>query len=436
MRLLHTQKLEFEEFFDSQTPQYAILSHRWTNNEVSFQHFHRCKRRRDPKLAKIKNYCALALKEGYEWVWIDTCCIDKRSSAELTEAINSMYAWYQKAQVCHAYLADVRMSEDKLGDWEEARQKFVHSEWFTRGWTLQELLAPQSVIFLDRLWNVIGYKGYSSTGRVLDAEISLATSISQDDLLFGPECHCIAKRLSWISKRTTTRVEDIAYCMLGLCGVNMPLLYGEGEKAFIRLQLEIIKNIDDESIFAWFCNDQGQLVTYLSGMIAPSPRCFAKSGHVTKCATSEGKRPYSMTNKGLAYSIPWPKGWRGKQPPPGASYSLLLDCDIITPTLHFNDALVGDYPSITVDLVLLESGWCRLQGAKANIVLSSPVLWRDTVNKEGSFFNTIYVPSTDCFDYGDREDKLLETYDLPKGELYEEKGISYEYRDRGSSIDH
>ncbi|KAL8669256.1 MAG: hypothetical protein Q9168_006140 [Polycauliona sp. 1 TL-2023] len=159
MRLLQTETLEFHEFFDSQTPVYAILSHRWTSNEVSFQDFDSCKQGRKQNFAKIHNYCQLARKTGYDWVWIDTCCIDKGSSAELTEAINSMYAWYENAGICYAYLADVLAVEGQ-GGWSHTHRQVLNSQWFTRGWTLQELLAPEVVLFLDVNWTVIGSKGY------------------------------------------------------------------------------------------------------------------------------------------------------------------------------------------------------------------------------------------------------------------------------------
>ena len=163
----------------------------------------------------------------------DLCCIDKTSSAELSEAINSMYRWYQESGVCYAYLADVPPNA------------FSKSRWFTRGWTLQELIAPSTVIFLDQKWQEIGTK--SSLQRV----ISEITGIPTDILLGGDlEDASIAQRMSWASKRETTRVEDAAYCLMGIFSIHMPMLYGEGERAFIRLQEEIMRVSDDHSLFA------------------------------------------------------------------------------------------------------------------------------------------------------------------------------------------
>jgi len=170
------------------------------------------------------------------------CCIDKTSSAELSEAINSMFRWYQKASVCYAYLADVLKDTDPDKDPEE----FSRSRWFTRGWTLQELVAPKNVVFYSRSWKNIGTK------ERLCNTISTITGIDIDTLL-GEDVTfvSVANKMSWASGRRTTRTEDMAYCLLGIFDVNMPLLYGEGKKAFLRLQEEILRSSYDHSLFAW-----------------------------------------------------------------------------------------------------------------------------------------------------------------------------------------
>ncbi|KAH7364549.1 hypothetical protein BKA65DRAFT_371585, partial [Rhexocercosporidium sp. MPI-PUGE-AT-0058] len=172
-----------------------------------------------------------ALSDGWEWVWIDSCCIDKTSSAELSEAINSMFRWYREAQVCYAYLSDVPGGSD----WETRQQSnsaFRKSQWFTRGWTLQELLAPEMVVFFDADWEDIGTKNSMQ---------ALLSSITGIDNFKDYALACIAKKMSWASNRETTREEDKAYCLMGLFAVNMPPLYGEGMAAFYRLQIEILK---------------------------------------------------------------------------------------------------------------------------------------------------------------------------------------------------
>ncbi|KAL8652641.1 MAG: hypothetical protein Q9226_004182 [Calogaya cf. arnoldii] len=423
MRLLHTGRLEFQEFFDSQTPKYGILSHRWTSDEVSFQDFDHYKTQKKPSFSKINNFCSLAKNNDCEWVWIDTCCIDKRSSAELTEAINSMYAWYQKAGICCAYLADVLLVEDEFGNWEGTREEFRRSAWFTRGWTLQELLAPENVVFIDREWNWIGFKGQTpTTGRSLERDISDATGIKEEDLRGRPTVQCVAKKLSWVSRRETTRLEDMAYCMLGLCGVNMPLLYGEGEKAFYRLQLEIIKNSDDDSIFAWFCDNDGRLSSFVSGMIASSPRNFAGSGHVLgpkhiPVRQPQNELPYYMTNKGLAYPVSQLENCVDEQTTNTLSHLLPLKCTIKS---HNNiDDL--DYWSLDIQrrrviiyLIMLPDGWRRLQ-IKDRYVISQSNPGNIPLEGRVHMFEATYICNADLLLIEDIDVFWLKKYRPPQG---------------------
>ena len=184
---------------------------------------------------------ATARRDGWDRVWLDTCCIDKSSSAELSEAINSMFDWYAHASVCYAYLEDVTLDIAST----QGSIQFMTSRWFRRGWTLQELLAPSFLYFVDSYWNDLGTR----TDRA--DEISAVTGISGPALL-GDYMSCnIATKFAWAAKRDTTRAEDEAYCLLGLFGINMPLVYGQGKGAFRRLRLELIKDSTDESIFAW-----------------------------------------------------------------------------------------------------------------------------------------------------------------------------------------
>jgi len=244
MRLVNSTTLELKEFLDNDIPPYAILSHTWGAEEISYQDA--C----DPKssgrlkkgFAKIRGCCDQARMVELEWVWIDTCCIDKTSSAELSEAINSMYKWYQNADICYAYLEDVPTSLPEF-----SVNLFLKARWFTRGWTLQELVAPRIVEFYARNWTEIGTK-FS-----LRSLLSKRTGMDEALLLCQkpPSRYPISQRMSWASERETTRVEDRAYCLFGLFGVNMPLLYGEGSRAFGRLQEEILRRYEDYSIFLW-----------------------------------------------------------------------------------------------------------------------------------------------------------------------------------------
>lgn len=285
MRLLNTQTMVVETFGDDQIPLYAILSHTWEAEEVTFQDMELGKATSKKGWAKVKDSCSMARKNGFDYIWLDTCCIDKTSSAELSEAINSMYRWYQKAAVCYAFLADV-----------SGLPGLSKSKWFTRGWTLQELIAPWSMIFFSQTWDELGTK------ETLGRAISERTRIPRD-ILSGYqdlEVASVAQRMSWASDRITTRREDLAYCLMGIFSINMPLLYGEGERAFVRLQEEIMRVSDDHSLFAWKCpNSRG-------GLLALSPAAFKDSGNIIpRNPFVPYNGPFTLTNKGVHLDLPF-----------------------------------------------------------------------------------------------------------------------------------
>ncbi|KAL8894451.1 MAG: hypothetical protein Q9207_008500 [Kuettlingeria erythrocarpa] len=237
---------------------------------------------------KIKQSCALAHSQGYQYIWIDTCCIDKSSSAELSEAINSMYDWYRCSAICYVYLNDVP------NDYITLEETLRQSRWFSRGWTLQELLAPYDLEFYNKRWRSIGDK------IGLAIQISSAAQINPQYITDWGSVRraSVATRMSWASGRNTTRLEDVAYCLMGLFEVNMPLLYGEGRKAFLRLQHEIAKNSDDESLFAWYSVDSTKTE---SGIFADDPSCFESSQGIEPYHISGIDRvPNSITSRGLA----------------------------------------------------------------------------------------------------------------------------------------
>ncbi|KAI0753630.1 heterokaryon incompatibility protein-domain-containing protein [Fomes fomentarius] len=229
---------------------YAILSHVWGKNEQTFQDIQALPSKcapgqtpRDIASKKIRKACELAERRFYKWIWIDTCCIDKSSSAELLEAINSMFRYYSLADRCFAYLEDV--SSDKTFSMPE--DEFKKSKWHTRGWTLQELIAPKLVTFVSNSWTCIGNKSHNAQ------LVEEATGVPVDVLLDPEQIKqfSIAQRMSWAARRVTTREEDEAYCLLGIFDINMPTLYGEGRKAFRRLQEEIMRQSPDTTLFAW-----------------------------------------------------------------------------------------------------------------------------------------------------------------------------------------
>ena len=306
MRLINSKTLELREFFEPVAPPYAILSHTWENEEVSFQDltdFHR----RQPQhhypalqardgFQKIVHTCRLAQDHSIDWVWVDTCCIDKSSSAELTETINSMFRWYQKAVVCFAYLGDLSPADDLQDSLQNCR-------WFTRGWTLQELIAPSVVNFYDQRWNIRGTK------QSLASVLSGITAIEERALLGAPlHAYRIAVRMSWAAKRVTSRPEDMAYCLLGIFDVNIPLIYGEGIKAFRRLQEAIIRQSSDMSIFAWEDGTAAEN-TCVGTLLSPSPAGFGFVSTWTQsrqnqisylfAGNSELTQEYSITNRGM-----------------------------------------------------------------------------------------------------------------------------------------
>ncbi|KAH8588753.1 heterokaryon incompatibility protein-domain-containing protein, partial [Bisporella sp. PMI_857] len=295
MRLLHTKRLELQEFGGKEVPHYAILSHTWGKGEVTLQDIKDLKTNRAMKLLgyeKVSMACSVAAANRFEYIWIDTCCIDKTSSAELSEALNSMYRWYQEAEECYAYLADVsQYSVNRVTG--VTGPEFRKSKWFTRGWTLQELIAPLSVMFLDKQWQEIGTKSD------LQRDISEITKIPGSFLL-GDDIRnaSVAQRMSWASKRETTRTEDLAYCLMGLFGIYMPMLYGEGERAFIRLQEEIMRVSDDHSLFAWrSIEDHG-------GILANSPAAFAESGNIIPVSRAYAtSSPSTLSSRGIHLSL-------------------------------------------------------------------------------------------------------------------------------------
>jgi hypothetical protein len=296
MRLLNTRTIQLEEFIEK-TPPYAILSHTWGKDEVLFQDLKDPSHTAKAGYIKIKETCRIALDSGLRYAWVDTCCIDKSSSTELSEAINSMFQWYQDAKICYAFLADV----DPISTLpKEPCSAFGKSRWFRRGWTLQELLAPQTLVFYASDWSPI-----ASRADVYQL-IGIVTGIDNVYLVRPPgirftsqlEKASVAQRMSWAAQRQTTRTEDIAYCLLGLFGINMPLLYGERRRAFARLQEEILRRFDDQSIFA-FNNTSGS-----RSFLATSPADFLQSGHIIPCKTGSHTSSFKITNRGLVFTLP------------------------------------------------------------------------------------------------------------------------------------
>jgi hypothetical protein len=237
MRLLSLDShgnLAWAEFTQDRLPPYAILSHTWGAEEVTFADLINGHAQNKAGYRKVVFCGEQAARDKLQHFWVDSCCIDKRSSAELTKAINSMFRYYRGAVKCYVYLSDVSCSASNVSQsvWEA---DFRKSRWFTRGWTLQELLAPAQVEF------------YSCQHQRLDDKESLnplihdITGIPVDALRGQPlDSFSIEERMKWTSGRQTTEDEDRAYCLLGIFNIFMPLIYGEGkDSALRRLQREL-----------------------------------------------------------------------------------------------------------------------------------------------------------------------------------------------------
>ncbi|KAH9852053.1 heterokaryon incompatibility protein-domain-containing protein [Lenzites betulinus] len=338
MYLLDTTTGQLEMVDDPRKERYAILSHVWQHEgEQTYEHIQALNRglvrrlssalrvrRNDPvsilprASAKIRECCEYARKRGFKKIWIDTCCIDKSSSSELSEAINSMYEWYANADVCFAYLFDVSDLESP----KKTNSSFRRSRWFRRGWTLQELIAPKSLEFISKEWRFIGTK--FTLAEVVEQVTGIQRAILTHEQSL--DTVSVARRMSWASTRETKRPEDEAYSLMGIFGVRMPTIYGEGRAAFLRLQEEILKHIRDQSIFAWGSifgvSSRGSSLRwqyeYKEGfdpsiLFARSPAEFYHSGDIEPIPLDELERrlgiharvpDYTITSYGVRSSFP------------------------------------------------------------------------------------------------------------------------------------
>ncbi|KUI67849.1 Vegetative incompatibility protein HET-E-1 [Cytospora mali] len=291
MWLINTTTLRLEFVLKPESQPYAILSHTWEEEEVTFQEMANLEMAQKKKgFMKIKKTCQLAQERQPPllYAWVDTCCIDKTSSVELAEAINSMFAWYKKATVCFAFLSDFTAHEPVNPD-----PLLPHCRWFTRGWTLQELIAPKIVEFYDSVWNPHGTKS-ERRDEIADITGVASKVLDDSDLLHNVS---VGARMSWASGRQTSRDEDMAYCLLGIFNVNMVMIYGEGAKAFIRLQEEIMKDSNDMTLFAWCSDDSSQLYR---GILARSPSEFEFCRDVVRSDDFDTmNKEYMLTNNGL-----------------------------------------------------------------------------------------------------------------------------------------
>lgn len=248
LKRLPNGAFELTAFNNDDPPPYAILSHTWTKGkEISYNELVAGIGKGKAGYDKIRFCVEKAAEDSLQYSWVDTCCIDRSTSDELSTAINSMFRWYQRANKCSVYLSDVQVSDEVVDvqafriTWEDA---FRRIKWFRRGWTLQELLAPATVEFFCK-------KGKRLGSRIsLEQEIYEITKIPVEALR-GQRLSefSVDERMRWVEKRETTVKEDKSYCLLGIFGVFMPLIYGEGEaNASLRLREEVQKRQEGRGI--------------------------------------------------------------------------------------------------------------------------------------------------------------------------------------------
>lgn len=255
---------------------YVMLSHVWGEDEPLYGDVKLITNVLEmspssPGTLKLQTFCRIAKQRGFRWCWSDTCCIDKSSSAELQESINSMFIWYRNSALTIAFLLDVLQSTPDA---------LKRSRWFTRGWTLQELLAPTAIEFYMGDWTPflipsvgdatpLNYKLIPKFVQCLENILGIDKAYLVD---FNPGLDDVREKLRWMATRRTTKAEDMAYCLLGILDLRLPVLYGEGERAFIRLQDEIMKNTDETCIFDWVGKPSS-----LNSYLARSPSCFRQT---------------------------------------------------------------------------------------------------------------------------------------------------------------
>lgn len=322
MRLINVHSHEIREFHEGSIPRYAILSHTWgePEDEVTFQDIARLHQsvstslfsssleatateiRRKPGVEKILFTCQQAKEDGLEWAWVDTCCIDKTSSAELDESITSMYRWYDQSTQCYAYLSDVPYG--LVGDLFDSRLRA--SRHFTRGWTLQELIAPRRLTFFGQAWKRLGTR--SSHSKIIHDITKVPERLLKYDLgspFSDLRRYSAAQKMSWAAGRKCKKIEDVAYCLLGLFDIYMPLQYGEGSRSFVRLQEEIFRKTEDHSLFAWTGTAESGLLECqtVESIFASSPLHFINSGDIVNFHEQLGP-PAHTTTHGVKIHLP------------------------------------------------------------------------------------------------------------------------------------
>ena len=397
---------------------YAILSHTWNaTGEVSFDDMKDLGvARARSAWSKIAQTCTRARSQNIDYVWIDTCCIDKSSSAELTEAINSMFQWYKKARSCYAYLSDLAESPNGDPASDRARQQLRadlgRCQWFSRGWTLQELIAPKAVEFFDCSWTHRGMKASLRYEIALITDIDVSVLSNSEELSTIP----VARKMSWAAKRQTTRPEDIAYSLLGIFGVNLPMIYGEGSKAFIRLQEAVAQSTNDLSLFAWSEDEHNPSFQSYYGVFAKSPRQFASCRRLELTADPlrHDAQFFTITNRGVEFQTSL------KMDLAKGDYIMHLDC---------RDAAVqrpeGRFGMIAIRLVKSSSGFARHCAGSVFVDDEDDSNITTKHNNWDSFMRPVHIPKV--ITPADSERLKVRFNDAFKFEVKAPPGVTWEF---------
>ncbi|KJA17720.1 hypothetical protein HYPSUDRAFT_46055 [Hypholoma sublateritium FD-334 SS-4] len=278
---------------------FAILSHTWlttVSGEVTYTDWKSGKFSKESRgYRKLAEFCRItATQYDHKLAWIDTICINKESSSELDESIRSMYNWYQSASMCITYLADTSNPSEMHRD-----------TWFTRGWTLQELIAPRHIKFHDANWQQIipGMENDKKNPQII-LQIKRATGIVKDELETVLSKTPISRRMQWAAHRRVTREEDMAYSLMGIFDVSISIAYGEGaERAFVRLLKEILNtsthNVLD--IVNWGHGDtpsERNQAIRTSALLPPGPQYYLRRA-TDNIQWKPPSTPISWTHLGL-----------------------------------------------------------------------------------------------------------------------------------------
>lgn len=264
MRLLNTKTWDVEEFGDASTPEYAVLSHCWSSEEILMSDLDDIDTAsRKAGFAKLRSGCQTAIELGAAWLWIDAICIDQSSLTELSEAVNSHFHWFRSSQFCIAHLDDIDQADGYQGHPDQLRA----SRWMTRSWTLPELIAPKDIRFYGNKWIQFGTK------ETLLSRISEITGVDQAVLRDADNLPSFSagRKMCWAASRSTFHTEDVAYSLLGIFSIRMAAAYGEGREAFFRLQERILQDTRDASVVMWQAVDCRQ---HYRGIFAHSPQEF------------------------------------------------------------------------------------------------------------------------------------------------------------------